>query len=99
MSHKPGGEDAGVVHNQTVPGLQILKNIIEMPMGNLTVGPVQNTQPGGIPLLQGGLGNQFFGKIIPKIMCFQGKTSNVSTVKHYSAITPFLQHAKQGHAA
>ena len=71
VAQQPGRQHPGIVHHQAVSGVQIVDNIVKMLMGDFSGFPVQNHQPGGIPLFQWSLGNQFLRKLIPKIMGFQ----------------------------
>ena len=76
VAQETGRKHPGIVHYQAVTGLQIIKDIIKMLMGDLSGLPVQNTQPGAVPLLQRGLGDQLFRQVIPKIMGLQGIPSH-----------------------
>ena len=71
MADKPGGQHPGVVEHQTVPGAKELGQIIKMVVAGLTGPLVQRQQPGGVPPVQRGLGNQFLRKVKVKIRSFQ----------------------------
>ena len=70
MAQQSGRQNPGVIHHQAVARLQIIQNIIKMPVAHLAALPVQHQEPGGVPLQQRGLSDQFFRQFIPKIMCF-----------------------------
>ena len=65
VAQEPGGQHSGIVHHQAVTGAQIVQDIIKMPVRHFSGLPVQDTQPGGIPLFQRSLGNQLLGQIVP----------------------------------
>ena len=71
MTHQPGGQHPGIIHHQAVPRLQVLHNIIKMPVGHFSGPAVQNHQPGSVPPLQRRLGNQLFRQVIVKVAGFQ----------------------------
>jgi hypothetical protein len=75
MAQKTGGQDAGIVHHKAVTGTKIVDNVIKMFMAHFPALFVQDHEPGCVPLLQWSLGNQFFRKVIPKIMGFHRKSS------------------------
>ena len=70
-AQQPGGQNTGVVHNQTVAGAQQLRKLIKMPVGPRAGLLVQDQQPGGVPLFQGRLGNQLRRQCKIKILCLQ----------------------------
>ena len=71
VAQKAGRQNTGVVHHQAVTRLQIIDNIVKMFVLNLAGHAIQLQHPRGIPLLQGGLSDQFLRKIEPKVGSFQ----------------------------
>ena len=67
LAHQTGGQHPGVVQDQTVAGVQEIRQVIEMVVSRGAAHPVQRHQAGGVPLLDGGLGDQLLGQIIVKI--------------------------------
>ena len=67
---EPGRDDFGVIDHQTVALLEVIDDVIKMLVLHLAGLFVQHHQPGGVPLLQGSLGDQFFGKVVIKITFF-----------------------------
>ena len=76
MADEPGGQNPGVVQHQTVPWPQKLWQIEKVVVGDSPGGLVQGEQTGGVPPLQGGLGNEFLRELEVKISCFQRHTSS-----------------------
>ena len=71
MAQQPGRQHPGVVQHQTVAGIEIVQNLIEMMVADLPGLPVQGHQPGAVPPLQGRLGNELRRQLIIKIVGFQ----------------------------
>ena len=93
VPHEPGGQHPGIVHHQTVAGVQIVDDVVKMLMLNFPGFPVQHHQPGTVPPLQRRLGDQLFRQIIPKIMCFH-VFPPYSLCPQYSPFFPVLQQTK-----
>ena len=71
VPQKPRRNDARFIDDQRVTGIQVVQNIVKMPVADFSGLAVQDHQPGGVPLLQRGLSNQLLRQVIVKIMCFQ----------------------------
>ena len=71
VADEPGGEHPGVVQHQAVSRTEELGQVVKVVVGD---GPgllVQGQQPGGVPPLQGVLGDEFLREVKIKIGCFQ----------------------------
>ena len=66
-----GGQHPGVVEDKAVARAQKLADLIKMMVAHPAGAPVQDHQPGSVPRLHGGLGNQLLGQIIIKIVRLQ----------------------------
>ena len=71
MADKAGGQHPGVVQHQAVPRTEKLGQLIKVVVFGLAGVLVQGQQPGGIPPLQRGLGDEFLGQVKVKIRSFQ----------------------------
>ena len=78
LAQKAGRQHPGVIHHQAVPRIQIVDDIIKMPVLQRAGSPVQHQKPGAVPPLQRRLGNQLLRQIIPKIMGFHGISPHLS---------------------
>ena len=67
VAQEPGGQNSGVVHHQGIAGIQIIENIVKMPVCQFAGPAVHSQQPGSIPLLQGRLGDQFLRQVVPEV--------------------------------
>ena len=100
MAQEPGRQNPGIIHHQTVTGIQVVQNIIKMLMLHLSRCAVQEHQTGCIPFFQRCLGNQFLREIIEKVMGFQSFGSSKScgipsdNCIQYTRFSYFLQQAK-----
>ena len=72
LAQQAGGQHPGVVQNQAVAGIQKVRQLVEVMVTGLPCLPVQRHQAGGVPLVQGRLGDQLLRKVIVKIACFHG---------------------------
>lgn len=70
LSQQAGRQHSGVVQNQAVTRAQKIRQFVKMMMPHFTAGPIQGHETGGIPSLDGCLGNEFLGKFIKEITCF-----------------------------
>ena len=78
VTQKSCRQNPGIVHHQTVAGVQVVDDIIKMLMLPLPCFPVQAQQTGGVPFFQRCLGNQLLRQVIVKIMGFQADSSILS---------------------
>ena len=69
VAEQARGQHARIVHHKAVARLQVVHDIIKMPVFQRTGLPVQHQKPGTIPPLQGRLGNQLLWQVIPKVVC------------------------------
>ena len=60
-------EDLAVVHHKQVAGVQVVSDVVEVPVAYLTGGAVDYHQPGAVPRLDRSLRDEFLGKFIVKI--------------------------------
>ena len=60
-------ENLAVVHHKQVAGVQVVSDVVEVPVAYLTGGAVDRHQPGAVAGFHGGLRDEFLGKIIVKI--------------------------------
>ena len=65
------GNDLGVVDDQNVLRGNIVRDIIEMPVFDRTVRPVDDHEPGGVPAVGGMLGYQLRGQVVGEIRGLQ----------------------------
>ena len=70
VAQQTGGQHPAVVEHQAVPRPQQLGQVVEVHVLGFPCHLVQGQQPGGVPPLQGRLGNEFFRQIKIKIRCF-----------------------------
>ena len=71
VADEPGGQHPGVVQHQAVPRAEELGQVIEVVVGDGPGDLVQSHQPGGVPPLQRGLGDELLREFKVKIGCFQ----------------------------
>ena len=64
------GDDLGLVNDQGISRVEIINNIVEVLMLNLSVFPVVYQETAVIPRFHGGLGNQLFGKVVVEVGSF-----------------------------
>ena len=86
MSDKPGGEHPGVVQHQAVPRPEEPGQVVKVVVPDGPALPVQGEQAGGVPFLQGGLGDQLLGERKIKIRCFQRRTP--LSIQPLATLTP-----------
>ena len=60
-------ENLAVVHYKQVAGVQVVSDVVEVPVAYLTGGAVNCHQPGAVPRLDRSLRDEFLGKFIVKI--------------------------------
>ena len=60
-------ENLAVVHHKQVAGVQVVSDVVEVPVAYLTGGAVNCHQPGAVPRLDRSLRDEFLGKFIVKI--------------------------------
>ena len=71
VAQQPGGQHPGIVEHQTVAGPQQGGQVIKVQVPG---GPgllVQHHEPGAVPPVQRGLGDELLGEVIVKIRCLQ----------------------------
>ena len=71
----PGRQNPGIVGDDQITFIQIINDIIKMPVFYSTVGAVQYEHPRTVARLYGRLRYQFLGKVIIKVACFHGDSS------------------------
>ena len=70
MPQQTRRQHPGIVQDQAVAGVQILRQVVEMPVLHRAGALVQHQQAGAVPPLQRRLGDQLLWKIKIEIMCF-----------------------------
>ena len=70
LPDEPCRDNLCVIYHKTVAGIQVVDDIIEMPVLGLSGIPVHNHQPRTGSVRKRILRNQFLRKIIVKIACF-----------------------------
>ena len=60
-------ENLAVVHYKQVAGVQVVSDVVEVPVAYLAGGAVDCHQPGAVPRLDRSLRDEFLGKFIVKI--------------------------------
>ena len=70
-SKKAGGNHTGVIKDKTVPGIQVVREVIEMAVLHFPADFIQHKKTGAVTPGQRRLGNQFLRQIVYKIRCFQ----------------------------
>ena len=68
VSQQAGGQHSGIVEDQAVAGMQILRQVEEMPVLRGAGGLIQHQQPGGVPLCDRGLCDQLRRQVKIEIM-------------------------------
>ena len=67
MTQQAGRQHPAVIEDQAVPRAEELGQVVEMPVLHSAGLLVQQHEPGAVPALQRGLGDQFLGQVIVKI--------------------------------
>ena len=67
VADEAGGEHPGVVQHQAVPGAEEPGQVVEVVVADGAGGLIQGQQPGAVPLLQRGLGDQLRRQVVIKI--------------------------------
>ena len=70
-AEEPGGQHAGVVHHETVPLPQQLRELVEVPVFHLPAVLIETEEPGRVPALQRRLCDQLRRQIKVEIGFFQ----------------------------
>ena len=70
MPQQTRRQHPGIVQDQAVAGVQILRQVVEMPVLHRAGALVQHQKAGAVPPLQRRLGDQLLWKIKIEIMCF-----------------------------
>ena len=70
LAQQTGRQHTGIVEDQTVARMEILRQIEKVPVLPRAGGLIQHQQAGGITPLDGRLGDQLLGQVEIKVMCF-----------------------------
>ena len=77
VADEPGGQHPGVIEHQAVTRSQQGGQIVKMHMFGGAGLFVQHQQSGGVPLLQGSLGDELLRQVKVKIRCFYGSRTSI----------------------
>ncbi len=69
VTHEPRGHHAGLVRDHEVARLEVVHDVVEVPVLDAAVVAVQHEQPAGVPRLRRLLRDELLGEVVVKVVC------------------------------